>query len=284
MSAAQAGRRRSGGHARRPRPPLHRRLGSALPSAGRLLALTLFAALVCGLVALANGPWLRVARIELGGQTFTPATELERLLEPYRGRPLLTIDSVELAAAVGGLPAVAAVHVQPKLPDELRITVEEKEPAFMWRAATARLVGAGDGTLIASLPPDVVVPFDLRHLPLIDDERFSSRTLAVGDQIAPDQLRIVLRLVELDPRLLGSRATQLSVAVTDDVGYTLVSPGPEWRAALGAYGQDPADSQELMDARLDQQIAAIRTLFASTPERRVSWVDARNPGKVYWAP
>ena len=53
-------RRRSGGHARRPGTPLRRRVRARLPSAGRILAVLLFASAVAGLVTLVNGPWLRV--------------------------------------------------------------------------------------------------------------------------------------------------------------------------------------------------------------------------------
>jgi hypothetical protein len=67
-------------------------------------------------------------------------------------------------------------------------------------------------------------------------------------------------------------------------GFLLESPSPPWRAALGFYQLDPADSVTAADARLEQQLAAIRTLFAQRQEWAVSWLDVRNPGKVYWAP
>jgi hypothetical protein len=51
--------------------------------------------------------------------------------------------------------------------------------------------------------------------------------------------------------------------------------------AFGLYGLDPTET-ESQDGRIEQQIAAVRTLFAAHPEASVSWVDARNPGKVYF--
>jgi len=37
-----------------------------------------------------------------------------------------------------------------------------------------------------------------------------------------------------------------------------------------------------MTARIASQASAVRTLFAAHPEAGVAWIDARNPGKVYF--
>ena len=68
------------------------------------------------------------------------------------------------------------------------------------------------------------------------------------------------------------------------LGFVLESAQPAWTAAMGFYQLDPREDQAAADARLEQQLAAIRTLLATRPERNVSWLDARNPGKVYWTP
>jgi hypothetical protein len=36
------------------------------------------------------------------------------------------------------------------------------------------------------------------------------------------------------------------------------------------------------EQQIERQVSAVRTLFAAHPESTVSWVDARNPGKVYF--
>jgi len=68
------------------------------------------------------------------------------------------------------------------------------------------------------------------------------------------------------------------------MGFMLESSSPAWSAALGFYQLDPREDEGAADARLEQQLAAIRTLFAAHQERNVSQLDARNPGKVYWTP
>jgi hypothetical protein len=48
------------------------------------------------------------------------------------------------------------------------------------------------------------------------------------------------------------------------------------------YGLDPRETAAEADARLERQVTAVRTLFASRPEAEIGWVDVRNPGKVYF--
>jgi hypothetical protein len=277
-------RKRPVGHARRSKPALSGRVGRRVPGGGRILALVLFAVLIGAGVTLVNGPWLRVARLAHAGERYTTAATLDEVLAAYRGVPLLAIDSRIVAERLRSLPAVASVEVSAVLPDELRVTIAEKQPAFTWITSALRLVGAADGTLIGELPLDAEVPAELAALPAIDDQRRHSRQLITGDLIPADEVGIALRLLDVEPALLGSASSGLSVRIDAEYGFILVSAQPVWQAALGFYGLDPAGDEVAPQARFEQQAAAIRTLFASQAETSVRWVDARNPGKVYWAP
>ncbi|MGH2456433.1 MAG: hypothetical protein ACRDHD_09285, partial [Candidatus Limnocylindria bacterium] len=150
--------------------------------------------------------------------------------------------------------------------------------------SAVRLVGAADGSLIGELARDAELSAELAGLPVIDDRRPESRLLTVGDAVPAPQLRAALRLLELDPALLGSAATELTVRIHEEYGFMLVSATPAWEAALGFFQLDPGEGAAAADARLEDQVAAIRTLFATHAEGTVGWLDARNPGKVYWAP
>lgn len=277
-------RRRSAGHAKRPGTPLRRRVRRRLPSGGRIIAVLLFAAAVAGLVTLVNGPWLRVNAVAHAGGHYTSAMQLDEILEGYRGVPLLTVDSAGLRQRVVDLPAVADAQVEMRLPGELRVSIAEKAPTFMWRTGAVQLVGAADGSIIAELPLGATPSDELRRLPSVDDERLASRGLTIGDVLPPAELRVSLRLIDLDPDLVGSRARDLLVSINDEYGFEIETQQPAWRAALGFYELDPREDQAAADARLEQQLAAIRTLFSTRQERAVSWLDARNPGKVYWTP
>ena len=279
---SQARRRKSGSHARRPGAPLRRRLRPRLRGGGRIVALFLFTLAIAGLVAGIYGPWMRVTALGHTGDAYTPADSVQEILDEYRGQPILAVDRAGLRDRLAALPTVAGADVELRLPGELRVAITEKAPAFLWRTSRAIMVGARDGSIISELPVEGELPHELRRLPSVDDERFESRLLAVGDAVPSAELRVAMRLSALDPSLIGSRATALAVQLDYEMGFVLESTA--WSAALGFYQLDPHEDQAAADARLDQQLAAIRTLFTARPERNVSWLDARNPGKVYWIP
>jgi hypothetical protein len=281
---AASPRRRSGGHATRPRRPLRPRLGRRLPSRGRILAILAFTALVAGLVALVNGPWLRVVQVAHAGERFTTAEELESVLTGYVSRPLLAVDSREVEARLRELPAVADVQVSARLPGTLAVEIVEKAPAAMWITPDARLVLAEDGTVIGRLPRGAEPPDELHGLPSIEDQRSVSRRLEVGGSIPAAELAAAKRLLALDPRLLGSTNDSFGVVVSEEYGFILMASRPAWRAAMGFYQAAPGETEEMAVARLDAQVTALRTLFGQRREIGIGWVDARNPGKVYWAP
>ena len=97
----------------------------------------------------------------------------------------------------------------------------------------------------------------------------------MGDVLPAGELRVAQQLVTLDPDLIGSRSRQLSVSVDDELGFLIASLQPPWRAAMGFYELDPREDQAAAEARLEQQLAAIRTLFAE--QRRAGRVVAGCP-------
>ena len=277
-------RRKSGSHARRPGRPLRRRIRPRLPGGGRILALLLFTATIAALVAGVYGPWMRVTALGHSGDAYTPTGRVQEILDDYRGAPILAVDRDGLRERLAALPTVADASIELRLPGELQVAITEKAPAFLWSTSRAVLVGARDGTIIAELARSEALPDELRRLPRVEDERFVSRLLSIGDALPAAELRAAKRLSALDPRLIGSRASALVVRVDYQLGFVLESAHPAWTAAMGFYQLDPREDQAAADARLERQLTAIRTLFATRPERNVSWLDARNPGKVYWTP
>ncbi len=275
-------RRGNGRMASRPTISLRRRLSTRLPSIRRLLAGVGAVALAAALVALVGGPWLRVGEVGWEGARFTRAADLDAVLETAEGANVLAVDTILLRERIERLPAVAEATVTASLTGSVRAIVVEREPAFAWENRLARFIGAPDGALIAredalegpDAPPD--------GLPLIRDMRIAARVLTVGDVIPETIVRVALRLAALDPALLGSDATELSISVDDDYGFRLVSAEEGWEIAFGVFGSDPSETAADAEARLDSQVTAVRTLFATRPEAELAWVDVRNPGKVYF--
>ena len=277
-------RRGRGPHARRPAPALRARVRHSLPPPGRLAALLVFGALVAGLTTLINGPWLRVDRVAWAGERFTPDYQLQRALAGLDGAALLTVETGGVASRLEGLPAVAEARVAVTLPGSVSVTIVEKQPAFVWQTSAVRLIGTADATLIGQVALRAPLADDLAGLPLIDDRRVESRNIIVGDRLDERILESALRLATIHPAALGSKATGLQVRLTDADGFLLVSASPAWQADFGYYpaADDPALGS--VDAQVEAQVAAVRTLFGVQPEREISWIDARNPGRVYWRP
>jgi cell division protein FtsQ len=112
MTRRGAKPRRSTAHARRKGPKLRQTVRRAFPARSRLVAAVVAAALVAGLLALINGPWLRVTRVAWAGERYTPASQLQRVLGRLDGSALLTVDAAALAARLERLPAVSRARVE----------------------------------------------------------------------------------------------------------------------------------------------------------------------------
>ena len=280
--ASRIGGRPRGRQARRPGVSLRRRLDGRLPSIHRLLAAVATIAVVAGLVALFNGPWLRVREVGWEGGIYTPAADVEEVLAAARGRSLLEVDTRELRDRLAELPSVADAEVTASLTGEVRASVVEPEAAVIWQTEAGRLLVSDDGTLFGALPGDVELSPGLASLPAVTDQRSLAGRLSVGDRISSAVLETTMRVVAIDPAALGSEASGLAVRLDDEFGFRLVSDEAGWEVALGVYGTDPRETSAEAAARLDRQVTAVRTLFTARPEAEIGWVDVRNPGKVYF--
>lgn len=273
--------RRSRG-ASRPGVSLLRRIGARLPSLGRSLALLATIASAAALVALFEGPWLRVTEVAFAGNEHTDAEVVNEILDAQLGTSLLAVQGREVAAALEDLPAVARAEVTAVTSGRLEARLIEHEPAFVWQTRSRRFLGAADGTIFASFGHGETLPAGLEEVPLVRDERWAGRLIRVGDVLPEPMVATALMVVAVDPAALGSSSADLSLRLDDVFGFRLVSGDRQWEIALGTYGSDGSRSATEAAAQLDRQVAAVRTLFAQRPEADIGWVDVRNPGKVYF--
>jgi cell division protein FtsQ len=271
-----------GRHAKRPGVSLRRRVGARMPSLRRLIAGVGAVAVAAVLIALLNGPWLRVTDVAWAGDRHTDDGALAAALESQRGASLLTVDTLALADRLERLPSVASASVSAEMGGTLSATVTERQAAFVWTTRGSIFLGAEDGMIFAGQRRDGGLPAELEGLPRVRDDRFAARLVTVGDVIPGPLLRAALSVTAIDPLALGSDADRLSVRLDDEFGFRLVSTDPAWEVALGVFGIDPRETAAEADERLERQIAAVRTLFAEQAETGIGWVDVRNPGKVYF--
>ena len=282
-AATRRGAARSGSRmARRPGVPLRSRVSRRLPSIGRLLAGLGAVAGVAGLVALISGPWLRVDEVGWEGGHYTPQAALAEALDAERGRPVLAVDTAAARARLVALPSVADARVTASLTGAVAASITEPTPAFLWETSRERLIGDADGTLFAVVETDAEIPEELAAVPHVVDERFEGRLLAVGDRLPASLMRTAMALTAVEPAALGSSGGDFRLRLDDDYGFVLLSSSPEWEAAFGVFGLDPRETAAAAQARLESQVTAVRTLFATRDEEEIGWVDVRNPGKVYF--
>jgi hypothetical protein len=274
--------RGAGRQARRPGVPLRRRMSARLPSIRRLLAAVGAVAVAAILVALLNGPWLLVTDVAWAGNRYTAAADLRAPLDARRGMSLLAVDTAAVRDELERLPAVASASVTAGIGGRLEANIVERVAAFVWQTSAWRYLGAADGTIFARESANSEPGPELAGLSRIDDRRSTAGLLTVGDVIPEPLLRAALRVTALDPALLGSDEPHLDVQLDDEFGFRLFAPERGWEVALGVFGIDPRETATEADERLERQIAAVRTLFAEHPEDEIGWVDARNPGRVYF--
>ena len=233
-----------------------------------------------GLVAALNGPWLRVTAVGWTGGAYASDDEVAAVLDAQRGASILAVDSTAIARELEKLPAVQGARVEVGLTGTVAATITDPTIAFVWENNASRFLGAPDGTLFAAEPLGDL-DAALGGVPRIVDDRFVGRRLAIGDRIPAPLLDAAFRVDGIDPVALGSTATELSVRLDDEFGFR-VAAAPGWEMALGVYGVDPSETPADAAARLERQVTAVRTLFATRPEANIGWVDVRNPGKVYF--
>jgi len=238
--------------------------------------------MVTGLAWLAGGPLLRVRTVSYAGAGWTARADLDAVMGPVVGRSALLVDAASLALELSDLPAIERASVEVRPFGEVRVALVEGGAVAVWRTSAAQLLVAEDGTVVGVVSLEAAPRGTLVGLPVIEDQREASHDLTVGDALRSTELDAALVLAVLPAGRLGSQAAVLSVALDPTYGFVLSSPQAGWRAAFGFYGLDPGDTPETMAARIASQASAVRTLFASHPEAQVAWVDARNPGRVYF--
>lgn len=245
--------------ARPRRRPVRRRRGRSLPNRWRVLGagLALAAAAGMGWLFWTDEFELEPAGLQVSGLHYTDRGLVESTLQPWlEGRPsLFRLPAEAMAAALRGLPAVAAADVRVLLPDRVEVLVVERVPVFVWRTGPADFLVDASGVLLRALGPEEALPADL---PLFDDGRSREALPQAGDVLDPVELEAVLKLGAVEPAMLDSRAEWLSLSADDLDGYTLRAEPGWWSAVFGHY----TPSLRRPDI-IERQVQCLRSLLAA---------------------
>ncbi|MDF2763953.1 MAG: cell division protein [Rhodospirillales bacterium] len=201
-----------------------------------------------GLVAVAADSGLRVRNVLVEGRAETKAADILEALQAERGAPLLAIDVAAAKERLERLPWVKSATVERRLPDTLRVRVEERNAFALWQQGKRLAVIDRDGTVIVR---DKLA-------------RFADRPLVVGEG-AERRAAEIVDLLAGDPKL--RREVEAAVLVS----------GRRWNLRLKG-GIEVRLPEEGMDQAWAQLARMVRE--EGLLGRAVTMVDLRQPDKA----
>lgn len=217
----------------RRRPRVRRASARLTPTrAGAILAMLVTAGATYGLAAT---PAFGFERLEISGVVLTPEAAVRDQVAVESGTNLVALTTQPIVDRLRTIPSVADATVTVRLPDLLQIGIHERRGVVLWSVGSHRFAVDEGGVLFADLAdgaPDAVAA-----LPVVVDQRVASAGLAVTSVLDPVDLDAATRLGSLTPNQIGSHAGGLTVAVTDENGFTITTGPKGWVAVFGFYGR-----------------------------------------------
>lgn len=207
-----------------------------------------------------DAPYFQVARVLVRG-TDTEYVRQFIAVEKLRGRSLLAIDPGALGRQVELAPAVKSVQVDRRLPNELVLSVQERQAVAVWAAPAGVFVVDDEGVIIRRAEGE--------PLPTIHSNATSS--LQPGSQVDSAAVDLVVRL---GSALTASFDWQ---AVRYDFAYPAaltVTTNQGWRVV---FGQTDDLEYKFEVLRQIQQVAKQRN-------QAIELVDLRSNVRPYYRP
>jgi cell division septal protein FtsQ len=226
------------------------------------------------------------------------------LADLERGPNVFRVQASEIIGQLAARPEVDGARARVTIPAGVTITLDERDPVFIWTDgvvswlvdeegmlfAPAELEGAGDATAadavlaggtpagaeVAAIeaeataaPARSVLPSAAARatLPVVQDARIPLEEPTLGSHLSAADLAVMRLLLAVTPEMVGSKAATLQLRVDENDGYTLTDDELGWRALFGHYTptlQAPED--------IPRQVQCLRWLLADRGERRVERV------------
>ena len=204
-------------------------------------------------------------RVSFGGLVHADEAEARAYLTDIeRGPNVFRVRASEIVSELSTLTEVDAASAVVTLPADVSVTLDERDPVFVWRSGdTAWLVDEA-GMLFAPAEAKAALDDSTPEgaarvgLPVVWDERLTETPPEVGSHLSVIDLSAMRQLLALDSDYLGPRATELALRVDDSGGYMLESRDRAWTAFFGRYTLtlQPPDV-------IAQQAQCLRWLLAS---------------------
>jgi cell division protein FtsQ len=163
-----------------------------------------------------------VGRVYSEGRTLADEKSLRNALEPYYGRPILSVDLDELNDRIENVPWVRSASISRQLPDTLWVRLDEHRPIARWMDGNRQVVLVSDaGEVVRGA----------------NAARFRGLPLLFGKG-APGRAAELLRLVAGEPalaarvtgaRLVGERRWDVHLDGRVEVRLPAAQPEAAWR-------------------------------------------------------
>jgi len=233
-------------------------------------------------------------RVAFRGLTHADEAEVRALLgDIERGPNVFRVRVSDIVAELSTLTEVDAASAVVTLPADVSVTLDERDPIFIWsddavswlvdergmlfapadradEAADAPADGPTDGAdepdaSGAAAEGDTAAAAGSGprgRLPRLVDARLPEEAPTEGTYLSPIDLAAMRQLLALDSELLGSRANEFDLRVDDEDGYVLESLDLGWRALFGHYTLtlQPPDV-------IPAQVQCLRSLLAAREQR-----------------
>jgi len=166
-----------------------------------------------------------------------------------RGPNAFRVRTSDIVKELSTLPEVDAASAVVTLPASISVTLDERDPVFIWSDRAVSWLVDENGMLFAPVDlsdpalasgegeavPTSAAAAARARLPVIADARLPEQPPTEGTYLSRIDLAAMRQLLAVDPELLGSHSRDLRLRVDDRDGYVLESMDLGWRAMFGHY-------------------------------------------------
>ncbi|MGZ4358447.1 MAG: cell division protein FtsQ/DivIB [Gaiellaceae bacterium] len=179
-----------------------RDLHAFVPSAKALAVVGGLTLVLVGLYLIARESSLfAIQRIEVQGAPPALQRQLDKALEPFRGRSLMALDGAAVEHAALSLPDVASVDYDRAFPNTLRVTVRREHAVAVLRKGADSWLLAASGKVVRPLELGTALVLPRIWLP-------AGVPVTVGEPVAEPEVKTALRALSV----LARRGRGLHVA------------------------------------------------------------------------
>ncbi|MDO8674057.1 MAG: FtsQ-type POTRA domain-containing protein [Dehalococcoidia bacterium] len=203
-------------------------------------------------------PVFRISQVTVVGAVGLTAERVAQSAD-VDGQNILAVDRDEVARVVGQIPVVRSARVTRNLPNEVVITIEERQPWAVWQVKEAKYVIDDEGVVIGTAAPQGLVT-------IVDT---GGQSIKLGSRVEPNTVELARRLTDLLPKQVGVLPKRFEY--TADAGLVVVTD-KAWQARFGDL------------SNLDYKVATLKAIVSSAAERKskLEMIDLRYSGRPYY--